>query len=113
MILEKLFDDHPELTKYIDLSGELCVPLRPVCEIMKLNANDEIHKVLKDAALREVSSFVEISPGVFEYCIQELFFYGWLLNLDVSSPDYLKFKKKTYKLIYNHFKGSLTKPLSQ
>ena len=41
-------------------------------------------------------------------CLPEEFIYGWIFTLRSESKDLTEYKRTCYKLLYNHFHGTIT-----
>jgi hypothetical protein len=100
---------------FLQVDGTYWIALRPICEALNVSARRSIDNVKKDPILGPECTvqYTQVSKngkiqGRNVTCIPEQFIYGWIFSLRSDSEELTNYKRSCYKLLYNHFHGSIT-----
>lgn len=112
--MEKKFLDFNGKQLYFTLEeGVWYVALKPICEALGVQWNQQHQNVKHDKILGPASRLCEIQvpddQGRSFFCLPEKFVYGWLFQIQSDSPELVEFKWKCYEILYDHFEGTLTR----
>lgn len=99
---------------YFTLVGdEWWVALKPICEALKVDWQNQHKKLKEDITLGVLSSDQTIVAGDDKLrkmtCLPEKYIYGWLFQIQSQSPDLLKYKLECYNVLYDYFHGLLAR----
>ena len=95
------------------VDGEWWFALKPICDALNVNWNRQFQNIKKDKIL--VSAFAKQQMQVLNdqprpmVCLPEFFVYGWLFQIRSESEELSKYKWECYRILYDHFKGTITK----
>lgn len=101
---------------FVSAEGAYWVAIKPICEALNVHYEHQRETIKKDAFLGQLPRRhrVVAADGRLRemLCLPEKFVYGWLMQINSDSPDFLEFKWKCYDVLYNHFHGAITDRLS-
>lgn len=97
----------------IKLDGELCVPIKSLCDAFGIEYNTEVKKIKEDELISSSlkSIHVEGAPEGERWilCMPVKYIYGWLYSItpgivSKSLRDAFKlFRRECFKALYGHF----------
>jgi hypothetical protein len=94
---------------FTSVEGVTYVAIKPICQALNLRYSAQLRRLKNDPLLGSEYSIWSIQVGQNQgrkyTCIPEKYIYGWLFSINSTNPDFLKFKKECYNLLYNHFHG--------
>lgn len=94
-------------------SGEIHVPIKPICEAIGISIEGQREKLSEDEVLNSVTmlSLVTASDGK-QYetlCIRLEYVYGWLFTINPKNvkesarKSVIRYRKECYDALYRHF----------
>lgn len=112
----------PETRKFLEFNGKIIffvaadgqywIALKPICEALNVSWKNQHEKILNDEILGQLSreQGMVASDGKMRKMIAlpEFYIYGWIFNIQSSSPELLKYKWECYGVLYNYFHGTIT-----
>lgn len=97
---------------FIAADGEYWIALKPICEALNLEWTRQFKNVKNDEVL---SQLLAEQPMVGAdnrtrkmISLPEFYVYGWIFQIQSASPELLQYKWECYKVLYQHFHGSIT-----
>ena len=100
---------------FLSIDGQYWIPLKPICNALNIDADRSVKNVKKDPILGPERSkqTVQVSKngkyqGRIMTCLPEYLIYGWIFSLQSESTELTEYKRTCYKLLYNHFHGTIT-----
>lgn len=112
---EKFLEFSGHKIYFVKINDIYWIALKPICEALKLNADSYIKKTKRDAFFRTCLDTMSIqvskndkNQGRNMVCLPEEFIYGWICILNSDDEYLIEYKKTCYRLIYNHFHGTIT-----
>ena len=112
------------LTQYLKINGKLIwftskkgntyIAIKPICEALGVNYIEQFKDTKSDFILGPVlckhTMQIPNDQGRAMQCLPEEFIYGWIFSLRPknATPEFLEYKKKVYKVLFEHFHGTIT-----
>ena len=100
---------------FLNVDGTYWIALKPICEALNINSDRSYKNVKKDPILGSECAIQHLQvskngkiQGRKMTCIPEQFVYGWIFSLRSDSDELTEYKRTCYKLLYNHFHGTIT-----
>jgi hypothetical protein len=100
---------------FLSVDGTYWIALKPICEALNVSVRRCMDNVKKDPILgpeRTIQYLQVENKGIIQgrkmTCIPEQFVYGWIFSLRSDSEELTDYKRTCYKLLYNHFHGTIT-----
>ena len=99
---------------YFTLIGsEWWIALKPICEAFKVNWNRQFQNLKDDVILSDVFAKQQMRDSLNKQSgmvsLPEFYIYGWLFQIRSGSKELSEYKWECYRILYNHFKGTITK----
>lgn len=112
---EKFLEFNGKSIVFLSVDGTYWIPLKPICDALGVDyircfknaKNDPILGPELSKQTMQVSKNGQIQ-GRNMTCIPEEFIYGWIFSLRSDSKELTEYKKTCYRLLYNHFHGTVT-----
>jgi hypothetical protein len=105
---------------YLETAAGLnLVLVRPICDLLGVDADRQIEKIKEDEILRDEHGVHRVHlPGDDRHrnwsCLPEEFIYGWLFAIQVTNTMKLEtratltaYKRECYDILYQHFHGKI------
>jgi hypothetical protein len=93
--------------------GIYWIAIKPVCEALNVNFKHQLKRISQDPILGPASCNHGMQvPGDQirnMVCLPEYLVYGWIFSINSSSTELLNYKRECYRLLYNHFHGTITR----
>lgn len=112
---EKFLKFNGKTIVFITVDGTYWVALKPICEALNVDWNRSYQNVKNDPifAPELAKQQMQVSKNGKSQlrnmtCITEEFVYGWICSLRSNNVDLSEYKRTCYKLLYNHFHGTIT-----
>lgn len=97
---------------FVASDGQYWIALKPICEALNVSWKHQHEMILKDEILSQLSrdqGMVAADGKIRKMTsLPEFYVYGWIFQIQSSSPELLKYKWECYRVLYNHFHGSIT-----
>lgn len=97
---------------FVAADGQYWIALKPICEALGVDFERQRKNLHNDEILSQLPSeqTVVAADGKLRkmLCLPEFYVYGWIFQIQSSSPELLKYKWECYRVLYNHFHGSIT-----
>ena len=100
---------------FINADGKYWIALKPISEALNIDTNRSYQNAKNDPILGPELAIQQMQVsknGKSQLrnvtCIPEEFVYGWIFSLRSDSDELNQYKKTCYKLLYQHFHGTIT-----
>ncbi|TAN12336.1 MAG: hypothetical protein EPN37_15545 [Chitinophagaceae bacterium] len=92
--------------------GITYVAIKPICEALGINYNRQFQNLKNHVILSQLfakQQMVAADGRMREMiCLSEFYVYGWIFSIQSDNPELVKYQWECYKILYNHFHGSIT-----
>ncbi|MDE5773995.1 MAG: phage antirepressor N-terminal domain-containing protein [Muribaculaceae bacterium] len=102
-----------------DESGNVYVPVKPICKALGVNADSQVDKINEHNILASTTVLrgVVAADGRQRemICIPLKYTFGWLFTInpdnvsEVARENVIKYQKECYEVLYRHFAGKLSR----
>lgn len=100
----------------LSTDGVWWIAIRPICEALGVNYNRAFQNLKEDKILGQLFAMRQMVAADNKVrqmvCLPEFYIYGWIFQLQSDSPQLLEYKWECYKVLHNHFHGTLTERMS-
>lgn len=97
---------------FIAADGQFWVALKPICEALGVNWNRQYQNLKNNDFLKAVYAQQQMQAPDNQLrnyvALPEFYVYGWIMEIQSSSPELLKYKWECYRILYEHFHGAIT-----
>lgn len=100
---------------FINVDGSYWIALKPICEALNIEYSRSFKNAKNDPILGPALAIqpIQVSKNGKSQvrnmtCIPEEFVYGWIFSLRSESNELTEYKRTCYRLLYNHFHGTIT-----
>lgn len=97
---------------FVAVDGQYWIALKPICEALNVSWKNQHEKLLSDEILGQLSrdQGMVAADGKLRKMVSlpEFYVYGWIFQIQSSSPELLKYKWECYGVLYNYFHGAIT-----
>ena len=114
-----------ETRKFADFNGTnipvlsadvtIYVAIKPICTALNLNYDRQYKNLLSHPIFNQLYAkqhTVDKGNKVREMvCLPEKYIYGWLLSINSSNEDLIKYQLECHDVLYNYFHGATTERL--
>jgi hypothetical protein len=94
---------------FTEVEGSWWIAVKPICEALGLKFEHYRERLREDPILSQLprSHGVVAADGKVRQmlCLPERYIYGWIFQLPSKTEALLKFKRKCYDVLYEHFHG--------
>lgn len=112
---EKFLEFNGNNITFLSVDGSYWIALKPICEALQVDWNRSYQNVKNDPIFGPELAIQQMQVsknGKSQLrnvtCITEEFVYGWICSLRSDSSELAQYKRTCYKLLYNHFHGTIT-----
>lgn len=112
---EKFLQFNGKNIVFMTIDGQYWVALKPILDALNLPADRYLKRTRRDPFFSTYLDNMSIQvpeSGAKQArsmtCLPEMYIYGWISTLNADDPELNRFKKTCYKLLYNHFHGTIT-----
>lgn len=92
--------------------GKWWIAVKPICEALDIQYEHQFKTIKAHPILSELlceHTIVAADNKLRKMvCLPEFGLYGWLLETNSKSPDFIDYKWECYQVLYQHFKGGAT-----
>lgn len=110
---EKFLEFNGKTLLFLTKDGKYWIAIKPVCEALNVDYIRQFKNIKEDkilgAALSNQTMQAEDDQPRNWASLPEKFFYGWLFSIKSDSSELEEYKWKCYEILYDYFKGSITK----
>lgn len=93
-------------------NGITYIAIKPICESLNVDYSAQLKNIKEDETLNPtmVIQTIVAADGKMRKmsCLPEFFIYGWIFSIQSTSIELKKYKWECYKILYNHFHGTIT-----
>ena len=98
---------------FVDKNGEYFIAIKPICEALGIQFIAQFKRLKDDKILGQLLSKQTMVGADFRLrnmvALPEKYIYGWLFSVNSDVQLFKEYKMKCYDVLYDYFKGSLTK----
>ena len=110
--VSKFLEFNGKTLMFLSANGQWWIALKPICEALGVNYKRVHENLLSDPIYGQLSTnqgMVAADGKVRKMTsLPEEWIYGWIMQLQSSSPDLIEYKKECHMVLYNHFHGTIT-----
>ena len=110
--IKKFLEFNGKSIHFLAVDGQYWIALKPICEALTVNWNRQFQNLKEDKILCQ--QFAEQQMVAADGKLREMtslpefFIYGWIFSIQSESVDLQSFKWECYRILYEHFHGSIT-----
>lgn len=97
---------------FITNDGQYWIALKPICEALNVNWNRQFQNLKNNEMLKAMFAVQQMQAPDNQLrnyvSLPEFYVYGWLLQIQSSSTELLKYQWECYKVLYEYFHGTIT-----
>jgi hypothetical protein len=98
---------------FLTREGTYWIAIKPVCEILNIEytrtfKNLQDDPVLGPALAKQPMQIPGDQPRNM-VCLPEYLIYGWIFSIKSASRELLEYKMECYRVLFNHFHGTITR----
>jgi len=109
---KKFLEFNGKTIYFVAADGQYWIALKPICEALNVDFEAQRKNLKEDEILSQHPSeqTVVAADGKLRkmLCLPEFYVYGWIFNIQSSSPELLKYKWECYGVLYDYFHGVIT-----
>lgn len=101
--IEKILSFNKKEIPLVFADGEWWIAIKPVCEALKVDYNDQFKNLKSDGILsqvlcqhRTIAADTRLRKMI---CLPEKYFYGWVFSIRSNSKELLKFRRECYEIL--------------
>ena len=108
--------------RFLEFNGhEMCfllvedtwwIALKPICDALNVGWKHQHGRLKNDEFIGPASRVHRMQVGSDQprnmVCLPEFYIYGWLFEINSSSPELKKYKWECHKILYEYFHGTIT-----
>jgi len=110
--VSKFLEFNGKTLVFLAVDGQYWIALKPICEALNVSWKKQHSNLLEDpifGQLSTVQGMVGADNKVREMVsLPEKWVYGWLINIQSSSPELQEYKKLCYEVLNDYFHGTIT-----
>lgn len=111
--IERFLQFNGKTLLFLSEKGIYWVAIKPVCEALNVHFKHRLKRISQDPILGPASCNHGMQvPGDQirnMVCLPEYLVYGWIFSINSSSTELLNYKRECYRLLYDHFHGTITR----
>lgn len=97
---------------FVAVDGQYWIALKPICEALNVDYIQQFKNVKNDEILGQLlcEHTMVAADGKLRKMVSlpEFYVYGWIFQIQSSSPELLAYKWECYGVLYNYFHGAIT-----
>lgn len=97
---------------FLAADGEYWIAIKPICIALEVDYIRQFKNLKEDPILAPALSKQTMQGPDKQHrnyiCLPEYFIYGWISQIQSQSPELQKYKWECYRILYEHFHGSIT-----
>jgi hypothetical protein len=112
---QKFLDFNGKNIVFLSVDGTYWIALKPICEALNIEYTRSFKNAKTDPILGPALAVqpMQVSKNGKSQvrnvtCIPEEFVYGWIFSINSESEELTEYKRTCYRLLYNHFHGTIT-----
>lgn len=110
--VSKFLEFNGKTLMFLAANGQWWIALKPICEALGVSYKRAHENLLADPIYGQLSTnqgMVAADGKTRKMTsLPEEFIYGWIMQLQSSSPDLIQYKLECHRVLYNHFHGTIT-----
>lgn len=110
--VSKFLEFNGKTLVFLAVDGKYWIALKPICEALGVNWARQHTNLLADPIYGQLyaDQHMVAADGKSRKMtsLSEEWIYGWIMQLQSSSPDLVEYKKECHRVLYNHFHGTIT-----
>lgn len=110
--VQKFLEFNDKAIYFVAADGQYWIALKPICEALNVDYIRQFKNLKEDEILSQLLSeqTMVAADGKVRKMISlpEFYVYGWIFQIQSSSPELLKYKWECYRVLYNFFHGTIT-----
>ena len=109
--VKKFLEFNGKIIYFIAADGQYWIAIKPICEALDVDYIRQFKNLKSDDFLVSVLSKQTMQGPDNQMrnyvCLPESFIYGWIFQIQSSSPDLMKYKWECYRVLYEYFHGTI------
>lgn len=115
--IKKFLEFNGKNIYFTAVNGEYYVAIRPICEALGVNYEQQLKNIKQDEELSEVSCMQKViaNDGKLRevVCLPEFYVYGWIFTINSTSPELKQYKWACNRILFGYFNGGIKERNSQ
>lgn len=99
----------------LSADGNVYVAIKPICTALGVNYDRQYKNLLSHPIFSHVYAKQHTHDTINRVqemiCLPERYIYGWLLSINSSNEDLIKYQLECHDVLYNYFHGATTERL--
>lgn len=110
--IKKFLEFNGKTIYFVAVDGQYWIALKPICEALNVNWDRQYKNLQDDENLKAVYALqpMQAPDGQMRnyVALPEFFIYGWIFQIQSSSEKLAAYKWECYRILYEHFHGTIT-----
>lgn len=110
--IKKFLEFNGKSIYFLAVDGQYWIALKPICEALNVNWDRQYKNLKEDENLKAVHAIqpMQAPDGQARNYVSlpEFYIYGWIFSIQSASEELAKYKWECYRILYEHFHGSIT-----
>jgi hypothetical protein len=110
--VSKFLEFNGKTIYFVASDGVYWIAVKPICEALNVEYTRQFKNIKKDEILGPALATQPMQAPDNQLrnyaALPENLVYGWLMQIQSSSPELQKYKWECYQVLYNHFHGTIT-----
>lgn len=110
--VKKFLEFNGKAIFFVAADGQYWIAIKPICEALNVDYIRQFKNLKDDEILGQLLSEQTIVAADGKerkmVSLPEFYVYGWIFQIQSLSPELVQYKWECYKVLYEHFHGSIT-----
>lgn len=110
--VSKFLEFNGKTLVFLAVDGQYWIALKPICEALGVNYNREYQNLNNDpifSQLFAIQQMVGADNKVRKMVsLPEKWIYGWMMQINSSSPDLIEYRRLCYEILNDYFHGTIS-----
>jgi hypothetical protein len=108
---KKFLEFNGKTIYFVAADGQYWIAIKPICEALGVDYERQRKNLKEEEILAQLPSEQAVVAADNKLrkmlCLPEFYIYGWIFNIQSSSPELLKYKWECYRVLYDYFHGAI------
>ena len=109
--IKKFLEFNGKVIYFLAADGQYWIAIKPICEALGVDYIRQFKNLKSDEIMSQPLSEQTIvaADGKLRkmVCLPEFYIYGWIFQIQSSSPELIKYKWECYRVLYEYFHGTI------
>lgn len=109
--IERFLEFNGKVIYFLGKEGQWWIAIKPICEALGVDYERQRKNFKIDPFWDQLPSIQTVVAADNKarkmLCLPEPYIYGWISNIQSSSPELIAYRRECYEVLYNHFHGAI------